>query len=94
MRKGEVVLAVLGPSVQWAGFDHGVLVSCVLFPQHRLVGEVFDVNLQVQCPTRQDPPHGCIEPGKRCKFGNKRGICVLAKDGVNCTCDPISDPDA
>ena len=71
-----------------------VLVSCVLFPQHRLVGEVFDVNLQVQCPTRQDPPHGCIEPGKRCKFGNKPGICVLAKDGVNCTCDPISDPDA
>jgi len=71
-----------------------VLVSCVLFPQHRLVGEVFDVNLQEQCPTRQDPPYGCIEPGKRCKFGNKRGICVLAGNEVNCTCVPISDADA
>jgi len=71
-----------------------VLVSCVLFPQHRLVGEVFDVNLQVQCPTRQHRPYGCIEPGKPCEFGNKPGICVLARDGVNCTCDPISDPDA
>jgi len=55
---------------------------------------VFDVNLQVQCPTRQDPPYGCIEPGKPCEFGNKPGTCGLAGNGVNCTCDPISDPDA
>jgi hypothetical protein len=71
-----------------------VLVSCVLFPQHRLLGEVFDVNLQVQCPTRQDPPYGCIEPGKPCEFGNKPGICGLAGNAVNCTCVPISDADA
>jgi len=66
-----------------------VLVSCVLFPQHRLVGEVFDVNLQVQCPTRQDPPYGCIEPGKPCKHkhGNLPSTCTIEKNMVNlCDC--------
>jgi len=67
-----------------------VLVSCALFPQHRLVGEVFDVNLQVQCPTRQDPPYGCIEPGKPCKHGNLPSTCTSEKNMVNlCDCpDP------
>jgi len=32
VRKGEVVLAVLGPSVQWAGFDHGVGQLCPVPP--------------------------------------------------------------